>query len=111
MAHANSLANLRSWKPGQSGNPAGRSANRIRLEKLVTDDILASWEANGKDALNRVLADDPAAYVRAVLTLIPKNEQDGDEGVSRDRIKRALAILESWVAEAGDPESTPHRAA
>lgn len=111
MAHANSLANLRPWQPGQSGNPAGRSAKRIRLEAMVTDDILESWEANGKDALKRVLEDDPAAYVRAVLVLMPKIDQDGEESVSRERIKRALAILESWIAESGNTPDAARGAA
>lgn len=33
--HANSLANLKSWKPGQSGNPSGKPAGTVYPTNLI----------------------------------------------------------------------------
>lgn len=112
MPNAASLANLRPpWQPGQSGNPQGRTKDRARLETLFTTDMLAAWERSGKDAIERVLKDDPAAYLRIVAALMPKVSEDGEETLTRDRVNRAIRAIESWIEQSGDSASATDRAA
>ncbi len=47
------------WKPGQSGNPAGRPVgSRNRLSEKFIADLAEHWQANGEAALNATLEKD-----------------------------------------------------
>jgi hypothetical protein len=62
------------FKPGQSGNPAGRPrGSRNRLAEAFVEDLRDAWEAHGVDALDRVARDDPAALLRTIAALMPKD--------------------------------------
>ena len=67
---------------GQSGNPAGRPKDtRNRLTKKVLEDILQHWNeldpvtktTKGLHALQRAYRDKPVEYVKAVLSVMPKD--------------------------------------
>jgi hypothetical protein len=65
---------LTPWKPGQSGNPAGRPAgSRNKLSEAVLADIAADWAAGGAEAIARVRATDPSTYFRVVASILPKD--------------------------------------
>jgi hypothetical protein len=66
---------------GQSGNPAGKPrGTRNRLAQRVFDDIIAHWTEldpvakmpKGLYALQRAFRDKPVEYVKAVLSVLPK---------------------------------------
>ena len=67
---------------GVSGNPAGRPRDaRNRLTRKVLEDILAHWNeptpenpkiAKGRHALEAAWLDKPVDYVRAVLSVMPR---------------------------------------
>lgn len=62
------------FKPGQSGNPAGRPKGaRSRLSEAFLTALEEHWKDNGKDALVEALKKDPAGYVRVVASLLPKD--------------------------------------
>jgi hypothetical protein len=62
------------WKPGQSGNPAGRPQGaRSKFSEAACADALADWTANGAAVLKRVRKEDPAAYLRTLFSIIPKD--------------------------------------
>ena len=63
----------RPWRPGQSGNPAGRPVgSRNKLADLFITDVYETWVAAGRDAIERVLKDQPSQYLKIVASLMPK---------------------------------------
>ena len=62
------------FKPGVSGNPAGRiPGSRHKLTTAFVQDLQESWEQYGKEALRRCAVEEPAVYVRTVAMLMPKD--------------------------------------
>lgn len=61
------------WKPGQSGNPAGRpKGTRNKLQTDFFTALSADFAEHGKGAIEAVRKDDPSAYVKVVASLMPK---------------------------------------
>ena len=64
-----------SWKPGQSGNPAGRpKGTKDAINKAFLEDVTEDWRECGKEALERARKERPAEYVRMVASLLPKDQ-------------------------------------
>ena len=62
------------WQKGQSGNLSGRPKGaRNLLSESVLKELISHWEENGSDAIDRTCKEQPAAYLRAVLSLVPKD--------------------------------------
>jgi Family of unknown function (DUF5681) len=61
------------FKPGQSGNPAGRpkgSRNKVR-EKLL-EALAIDFDDHGKEVIEKVRSERPADYLKIVASLVPK---------------------------------------
>src|SRR5262245_25853227 len=54
---------------GYGGRPKG---SRNKLGEQFIDDLYAKWQKHGKDVLDRVIKDDPAAFLRTVAQILPK---------------------------------------
>lgn len=87
--------------PGNSfgGRPKG---SRNKLSEAVITDLLNDWEVAGPSAIQACRLEDPAAYVRIVTSLIPKefNFKQGDASIdtileqfSDDQLADVLATL------------------
>jgi len=62
-----------SWKPGESGNPKGRPpGSRNRLTSAFINALATDFEVNGTVAIERCRTNDPAAYLRLLVSLVPK---------------------------------------
>jgi hypothetical protein len=100
------------WKPGQSGNPAGRPVgSRNKLSDAVFADIKADWDEHGPEAIARVRMTDPSTYFRVVASLMPKdvllNLQQtvpaNLEPKAWASLRRVLDLIESCGAN-GEPQ-------
>jgi hypothetical protein len=68
---------LTPWKPGQSGNPAGRpKGSRHKLEEAFVADLVEVWHVHGKDALERTAAKEPAKFAQIAASILPKQTQN-----------------------------------
>ena len=78
------------FKPGQSGNPAGRpKGSRQKLADSFLADLAEHWSKNGKTALEEAYKKNPVEYVRVVASLLPKNVAV-DVDVKYERIERVI---------------------
>ncbi|MCC8961723.1 hypothetical protein H8A95_05155 [Bradyrhizobium sp. Pear76] len=70
----NPKSGLKPWKPGQSGNPAGRPQGaRSKFADAACADALKHWTSGGSDVLERVKKEDPSTYLRVMFSIIPKD--------------------------------------
>ena len=72
--HSTPFADSDAWKPGQSGNSAGRQkGSRNKLSQDFIDDAYAEWQENGKAALRHMSTKDPSKFVQMISALIPQH--------------------------------------
>src|SRR5262249_17777373 len=62
------------WKPGQSGNLAGRPlGTRNRFSENFVSDVAAVWQDRGRGILEKMAQDEPARFAELCGRLIPKD--------------------------------------
>jgi len=109
-----SLANLKPFQPGQSGNPAGRAkGSRHKLGEAFIQDMYAAWETQGKAAIDRVIKDRPHEFIKSVASILPKEievKTTTVQELSDDDIAAALIALRSVGALAGFGDGTEEKA-
>jgi hypothetical protein len=67
------------FKPGQSGNPAGRpKGSRNKVSEKLLEALAVDFDAHGKDVIEKVRADRPADYLKIVTSLVPKQMEIED---------------------------------
>jgi hypothetical protein len=116
----NTNAQQKPWlfKPGQSGNPAGRpKGSRNKLAEDFLSDAYQQWQQNGPKALETMATSEPAKFCQMVASLLPKEMHIKDsalEDMSTDEIRDALAriatirtLIGSYAAADGDGISSP----
>ena len=68
------------FKPGQSGNPAGRpKGSRQRLDTCFVTALANDFEVHGVGAIERVRLETPAAYIQVIAKILPKELKFDEE--------------------------------
>lgn len=83
---------LRPFKPGQSGNPAGRPKGaRSRFGETFCDALLGDFEQHGSKVIEQARLKDPVSYLHICARLIPK---DMAENSGADVFKQILRMMQ-----------------
>ena len=89
------------------GNPHGKGKGkgvRHRLSRAFLWDMLAVWEAHGRDTIERVRDAKPERYLQLVAQLVPRTvtaEVSELEAMSDAELRQALAATLTELAETG----------
>jgi len=61
------------WKPGQSGNPAGRPVGaRQKIEESFLESLRKKWAAEGDAIVDRVAMNNPEKILEVMARVLPK---------------------------------------
>jgi hypothetical protein len=93
------------WKPGQSGNPAGRPPGaRNRLSEAFLRDMMAAWEAHGAAAIETMVTERPHEFVKLVAGLLPRKfelKASEYDDFSDDELNAQLGAVLRGLAASG----------
>src|SRR6516164_4707449 len=97
------------WQPGQSGNLAGRTrGSRNKLSEEVVCALLRDFREHGQKAIAKVRRTQPAAYLKVLALLVPREHKVEHSNVIKSLSDQELeAMIEylktSLEAQAGSP--------
>lgn len=90
------------WKPGQSGNPKGRTkGSRNKLGEDFLTDLLEVWGEKGKACIEATARDHPEKLVSIVAGILPKElnvTTNPAEELSDDDLAAGIASLRAIIA-------------
>jgi hypothetical protein len=91
------------WQPGQSGNPAGRArGSRNALSEEVICALLRDFRKHGEKAIARVRRLQPAAYLKILALLVPKEMKlehtGGVKAMTDEQLIAGIEALERYLA-------------
>lgn len=86
------------FKPGQSGNPAGKPKGaRNKLQEAFWKDFAGAWEQHGASALLKVATEDPATFVKVAASVMPKEIEGAIEVRSVMRMPEPAKDAAEWI--------------
>src|SRR5262245_22538706 len=92
-------ANL--WQPGVSGNPAGRTrGSRNKLSEEVICALLRDFRQHGQKAVARVRQTQPAAYLKALVLLCPREHQVEHRNLIKELSDEQLEAMVEYLQTA-----------
>lgn len=111
----------RSWfQPGNNANPAGRpKGSRNKLGEAFVAQVYQAWLEGGPHTIRRLREDDPAAFLRLIVSVLPKTNQppldagsglaemsDADIAAALDDLNRLAVSLGIRPGGPADPTGT-----
>jgi Family of unknown function (DUF5681) len=97
------------WQPGESGNPAGRlRGSRNKLSEEVICALLRDFRQHGQKAVARVRQTQPAAYLKVLALLVPREHKVEHSNVIKSLSDQELEAMVEYIetslaAQAGAP--------
>ena len=97
------------WQRGVSGNPAGRArGSRNKLTEEVICALLRDFRQHGQKAVARVRQTQPAAYLKILALLVPRQHKvehsNPLKGLTDEQLEAMIEYIEtSLAAQAGAP--------
>src|ERR1700704_3630170 len=93
---------------GLAGRPKG---SRNKLCRAVLEDLMADWAEGGAAAIKIMRMERPAEYVRAMVSILPKELilESGMDGFDDDTLDDLLAALHQRLIEARSQALLPDR--
>lgn len=92
------------FKPGQSGNPAGRvKGSRNKLGEAFIEALHADFSKHGVDVIETVRTEKPDQYLKVVASLLPKQieiKEGAFDGVSDEELAALVAAARSALGVA-----------
>lgn len=91
------------FKPGESGNPAGRpKGSRNKLGEAMLHDLLEYYDQHGKTLIAKVADDNPAVFLQALMKLLPRQTEAALEVSGKFQVldlgsEQKRRIAESWL--------------
>lgn len=87
------------FKPGQSGNPAGRQkGSRNKLGEAFIEALHDDFQQHGIETIQRVRNEKPDQYLKVVAGLLPKELKITDErDLSDDQLIQRLRQLDDII--------------
>lgn len=97
------------FKPGQSGNPNGRTpGTRNKFGEEFIKQFAKHWAKNGEKVLDALVEEDRAMYARVAIAVLPKVIEFDDD--TKDAIRNAgMGIPFAQIRQkAEETDSTKH---
>jgi hypothetical protein len=93
---------------GKAGRPKG---SRNKLCRAVLEDLMADWAEGGAAAIKIMRMERPAEYVRAMISILPKELilESGMDGFDDDTLDDLLAALHQRLIEVRQQALLPDR--
>jgi Family of unknown function (DUF5681) len=86
------------WQPGQSGNPAGRlRGSRNKLSEEVICALLRDFRQHGQKAVARVRQTQPAAYLKVLALLVPREHKVEHSDVIKSLSDQELEAMVEYL--------------
>jgi len=94
------------WQPGVPGNPAGRTrGSRNRLSEEVICALLRDFRQHGQKAVARVRQTQPAAYLKILALLVPREHKVEHSNLikelSDEQLEAMIEFIEPLACSAG----------
>src|SRR5262245_7456461 len=82
------------WQPGVSGNPAGRlRGSRNKLSEAVICALLRDFSQHGEKAIAKVRRTQPAAYLKILALLVPREHKVEHSNAIKDLTDEQLEVM------------------
>jgi Family of unknown function (DUF5681) len=114
----NTNAQQKPWlfKPGQSGNPAGRpKGSRNKLSENFLDDAYQQWLLHGPKALETMATSEPSKFCQMIAGLLPKEMLIQDASINIREIRHVIVEANKTIEHDETPaiedksDRTPNR--